>query len=103
MDTFQEITVFCAVFGLTFIVFQVWWEKKRGANVRDLQVSKRIVYRSLPILLAPVFFASIPWKVRIVIIIVSLIIMQCYFLFIGRMRRVLGTEEECNKDKTKSK
>lgn len=30
--------------------------EKRGANVRDLQISKRIVYRSLPILLAPVFF-----------------------------------------------
>lgn len=99
MDTFQKIFIFCTFFGLLFILFQVWWEKNRGANIRDIQVSKRIVYRSLPIIWIPVFFMQIPWIWRISIVIFSLIIMQVYFLFMCRMRRLLGTDKDDTKDR----
>jgi hypothetical protein len=93
MDTFHIIFMTCTLIALIFIAIQVWWEKKRGANVRDLQVSKRIVYRSLPILYLPIFFMQAPWKVRIAIVIVSLIIMQSYFIFVARIKRLLGTDK----------
>ena len=98
MDTFQKIFMFCTLIGLLFIIFQVWWEKNRGANIRDIKVSKRIVYRSLPIFWIPVFFMQIPWIWRILIVLFSIIVMQGYFLFMGRLRRMIGTD----KDDTKS-
>ena len=96
MDTFKKVFLFCTFVGLLFVIFQVWWEKKTGANVDDIRVSKRIANRTWPIILIPVFFSPVPWIWRFLIGLFSFLIMQSYFIFMTRTR-LLGTGKDDKK------
>jgi Flp pilus assembly protein TadB len=99
MDTFQKVFVACISLAVAFSIFQEWREKKKGSNLQDMHVKRKILYRCLPIMAIPFLFMDIPWIWRILIFVIMIIFMEGYMLFMKNARRLLGINLD-KKDQT---
>jgi hypothetical protein len=94
MNSFQKSFLVCAFFALSSYIFQVWWAKKKGENLRDIRVLSKIVYRSMPILgISALFITVAPWGVRILVFILWPVFLWIWMTSIKNVRKVAGINE----------